>query len=102
MLRASLGKVVHTVKRAGNAAKDPPQALHKIAVRERVNWLHHPSPVSLQRQALGLYGEKKDSEGVRKVDIPAVIAGEGELEPIKTTAEKRGPATQREDRIRGQ
>ncbi len=33
MLRASLGKVVHTVKRAGTyAAKVPPQELHKIAV----------------------------------------------------------------------
>jgi hypothetical protein len=37
MLRASLGKVVHTVKRAGTyAAKVPPQELHKIAVRVRV------------------------------------------------------------------
>jgi hypothetical protein len=36
MLLASLGKVVHTVKRAGTyAAKVPPQELHKIAVRER-------------------------------------------------------------------
>jgi hypothetical protein len=33
MLRASLGKVVHTVKRAGTyEAKVPPQELHKIAV----------------------------------------------------------------------
>jgi hypothetical protein len=33
MLRASLGKVVHTVKRAGTyAAKFPPKELHKIAV----------------------------------------------------------------------
>jgi hypothetical protein len=33
MLRASLGKVVHTVKRAGTyAAKVPPPELHKIAV----------------------------------------------------------------------
>ena len=33
MLRASLGKVVHTVKRAGTyAAKVSPQELHKIAV----------------------------------------------------------------------
>ncbi len=36
MLRASLGKVVHTVKRAGNyAAKVPPEELHKIAVHVR-------------------------------------------------------------------
>jgi hypothetical protein len=36
MLRASLGKVVHTVKRAGTyAAKVPPQELHKIAVHVR-------------------------------------------------------------------
>jgi hypothetical protein len=36
MLRASLGKVVHTVREAGTyAAKVPPQELHKIAVRER-------------------------------------------------------------------
>jgi hypothetical protein len=33
MLRASSGKVVHTVKRAGTyAAKVPPQELHKIAL----------------------------------------------------------------------
>jgi hypothetical protein len=36
MLRASLGKVVHTVRRARTyAAKGPPHELHKIAVRER-------------------------------------------------------------------
>jgi hypothetical protein len=36
MLRASLGKVVHTVKRAGTyEAKVPPQELHKIAVHVR-------------------------------------------------------------------
>jgi hypothetical protein len=36
MLRASLGKVVHTVKKAGSyAAKVPAQELHKIAVRVR-------------------------------------------------------------------
>jgi hypothetical protein len=36
MLRASLGKVVHTIKRAGTyAAKVPPQELHKIAVHVR-------------------------------------------------------------------
>jgi hypothetical protein len=36
MLRASLGKVVHTVKRAGTyAAKVPPPELHKIAVHVR-------------------------------------------------------------------
>ncbi len=36
MLRANLGKVVHTVKRAGTyAAKVPPQDLHKIAVHVR-------------------------------------------------------------------
>ena len=36
MLPASLGKVVHTDKRAGTyAAKVPPQELHKIAVRVR-------------------------------------------------------------------
>jgi hypothetical protein len=36
MWRASLGKVVHTVKRAGTyAAKVPPQELHKIAVHVR-------------------------------------------------------------------
>jgi hypothetical protein len=36
MLRASLGKVVHTVKRAGTyAAKVPPQELHKTAVHVR-------------------------------------------------------------------
>jgi hypothetical protein len=36
MLRASLGKVVHTVKRAGTyAAKVPSQELHKIAVHVR-------------------------------------------------------------------
>ncbi len=36
MLRASLGKVVHTVKRAGTyAAKVPQQELHKIAVHVR-------------------------------------------------------------------
>ena len=36
MLRASLVKVVHTVKRAGTyAAKVPPQELHKIAVHVR-------------------------------------------------------------------
>jgi hypothetical protein len=36
MLRASLGKVVHTVQRAGTfAAKVSPQELHKIAVHVR-------------------------------------------------------------------
>jgi hypothetical protein len=36
MLRASLGKDVHTVKRAGTyAAKVPPQELHKIAAHVR-------------------------------------------------------------------
>ncbi len=36
MLRASLGKVVHTVKRAGTyAAKVPPHKLHKIVVHVR-------------------------------------------------------------------
>ncbi len=36
MLRASFGKVVHTVKRAGTyAAKVSPQELHKIAVHVR-------------------------------------------------------------------
>jgi hypothetical protein len=42
MLRASLGKIVHTVKRAGTyAAKVPPQELHKIAVNVRaVGTLH--------------------------------------------------------------
>jgi hypothetical protein len=36
MLRASLGKAVHTVKKAGTyAAKVPAQELHKIAVRVR-------------------------------------------------------------------
>ncbi len=36
MLRARLGKVVHTVKRAGTyAAKVPPQELHKIGVYVR-------------------------------------------------------------------
>jgi hypothetical protein len=35
-LRASLGKVVHTVKRAGTyAAKVPPPELHKITVNVR-------------------------------------------------------------------
>jgi hypothetical protein len=43
MLRATLGKVVHTVKRAGAyAAKVPPQELYKIAVREgAVVRVHH-------------------------------------------------------------
>ncbi len=36
MLRASLGKVVHTAQRAGTfAAKVSPQELHKIAVHVR-------------------------------------------------------------------
>ncbi len=36
MFRASLGKVVHTLKRAGTyAVKVPPQELHKIAVHVR-------------------------------------------------------------------
>jgi hypothetical protein len=36
MLRASIGKVVHTVQRAGTfAAKVSPQELHKIAVHVR-------------------------------------------------------------------
>ncbi len=36
MLRASLGKIEHTVKRAGTyAAIVPPQELHKIAVSVR-------------------------------------------------------------------
>jgi hypothetical protein len=36
MLRASLGKVVHTVQRAGTfAVKVSPQELHKIAVHVR-------------------------------------------------------------------
>ncbi len=36
MLRASLGKVEHTVQRAGTfAAKVSPQELHKIAVHVR-------------------------------------------------------------------
>ncbi len=41
MLRASLGKVAHTVKRAGTyAAKVPPQELHKIAVHVwAVSWI---------------------------------------------------------------
>ncbi len=44
---------------------------------------------------------RKTQRAVRKVDIPAVIAGKWELEPIKMTAEKRGPVTQRKDRLRG-
>jgi hypothetical protein len=48
MLRASLGKVVHTVKRAGTfAAKVPSQELHKIAVHVRAvssPLLSSPSP----------------------------------------------------------
>ncbi len=43
MVRASLGKVVHTVKRAGTyAAKVPPQELQKIAVHVRA--VPHPPP----------------------------------------------------------
>ncbi len=45
---------------------------------------------------------RKTQREVRKVDIPAVVAGEGELEPIKTTEKRSGPATQRKDRLRGQ
>jgi hypothetical protein len=42
MLRASLGKVVHTVQRAGTfAAKVSPQELHKIAVHVRAVVLMH-------------------------------------------------------------
>ncbi len=46
MLRASLGKVVHTVKRAGTyAAKVPPQELYKIAVHVRaVGYPPPPTP----------------------------------------------------------
>jgi hypothetical protein len=45
MLRASLGKVVHTVKRAGTyAAKVPPQELHKIAVHVRAVAGRAPPP----------------------------------------------------------
>jgi hypothetical protein len=46
MLRASLGKVVHTVKRAGTyAAKVPPPELHKIAVHVRaVPYSEVPTP----------------------------------------------------------
>ncbi len=88
MLRASLGKVVHTVKRAGtSAATVPPQELHKIAVLERVNWLHHPSPVSLQRQALWPHVEKIDSEGSKEGRHTGCNSREEEFEPIKTTAE---------------
>ena len=46
MLRASLGKVVHTVKRTGTyAAKVPPPELHNIAVHVRAvvyTWTIHP------------------------------------------------------------
>jgi hypothetical protein len=46
MLRDSLGKVVHTVKRAGTyAAKVPPQELHKIAVHVRAVMRRHCSTV---------------------------------------------------------
>jgi hypothetical protein len=54
MLRASLGKVVHTVKRAGtHAAKVPSQELHKIAVRVRAvveinKYLPLPHPLFFQ------------------------------------------------------
>ncbi len=42
MLRASLGKVVHTVQRAGTfAAKVSPQELHKIAVHVRAVVYNH-------------------------------------------------------------
>jgi hypothetical protein len=45
MLRASLGKVVHTVQRAGTyAAKVPPQELHKIAVHVRAGHYTSQSP----------------------------------------------------------
>jgi hypothetical protein len=45
MLRASLGKVVHTVKRTGTyTAKVPPQELHKIAVHARAV-IHPPPPL---------------------------------------------------------
>jgi hypothetical protein len=45
MLRASLGKVVHTVQRAGTfAAKVSPQELHKIAVHVRA--VVYPAPAN--------------------------------------------------------
>jgi hypothetical protein len=46
MLRASLGKVVHTVKRAGTyAAKVPPPELHKIVVHVRAVVQRHDKSV---------------------------------------------------------
>ncbi len=52
MLRASLGKVVHTVKRAGTyAAKVPPQELHIIAVHVRA--VLSAQPASLRCLPLG-------------------------------------------------
>ncbi len=100
MLRAILGKVVHIT--GTYAAKVP---LSRIT-QNRCTCAGElaPSPFSCQLAEAGFtcMERRKTQRAVRKVDIPAVIAGEGELEPIKTTAEKRGPATKREDRIRGQ
>jgi hypothetical protein len=68
MLRASLGKVVHTVKRAGTyAAKVSHKELHKIAVHVRavVNPIREPiglPDMGLKPQSINL--ESKDSLSV--------------------------------------
>jgi hypothetical protein len=55
MLRASLGKVVHTVKRAGTyAAKVPPQELHKIAVHVRAVVMPAALLYSRSRAVIGM------------------------------------------------
>jgi hypothetical protein len=58
MLRASFGKVVHTVKRAGTyAAKVPPQELHKIAVHVRAVFkiIEDPEIRSLYCSSFGIF-----------------------------------------------
>jgi hypothetical protein len=54
MLRGSLGKVVHTVQRAGTfAAKVSPQELHKIAVHVRAVGSTHSGGERLGGQYFG-------------------------------------------------
>jgi hypothetical protein len=94
MLRASLGKVVHTVKRAGTyAAKVPPKELHKIAVsqsrikhtrlfshkRQRVRRTQRKSAgtVTARRQAATAVAEPAPGDSASVLTRRGIAAGTG-------------------------
>ncbi len=67
MLRASLGKVVHTVKRAGTyEEKVPPQELHKIAVHVRA--VLHTMPLTATHRRTVHYRGKYNSPSLPLCD----------------------------------